>query len=248
MPQRPLRHHPPRPGAHSPPPSPHSTLAGLLAACSDDDGSHDSADAAAATTTTTTAAATTTTTSAPALSAEEQAALETHSVDPMPAGQRHRGSPRPARQRGRLHLVRVPAVPSEDWNTAQEACQYVLEAAAPPEASGDDAAAGVALPAGWERVVPGGDCHCADGSEFAFWERRADPDQGRVVPRRRRRLVTDATTCAFTGLSAGGGRSELRLEHLRRRPVTRRRDLRPRPDRQPVRRLQHSSTVPVVHR
>jgi hypothetical protein len=50
----------------------------------------------------------------------------------------------------------------------------------------------------WERIVPGGDCVCADGSEFAFWERRADPtkvvfylDGGGVC--------TDATTCAFTG-------------------------------------------------
>ena len=52
--------------------------------------------------------------------------------------------------------------------------------------------------AAWERIVPGGDCQCADGSEFAFWERRADPtkvvfylDGGGVC--------TDATTCAFTG-------------------------------------------------
>ena len=27
----------------------------------------------------------------------------------------------------------------------------------------------------WERVVPGGDCHCADGSEFNFWVRKANP-------------------------------------------------------------------------
>ncbi|HEY3485979.1 MAG TPA: pectin acetylesterase-family hydrolase [Ilumatobacteraceae bacterium] len=27
----------------------------------------------------------------------------------------------------------------------------------------------------WQRIAPGGDCSCADGSEFAFWERRADP-------------------------------------------------------------------------
>src|SRR5262245_24181212 len=55
----------------------------------------------------------------------------------------------------------------------------------------------------WEKVVPGGDCHCADGSEFAFWARRADPtkvvfflDGGGVC--------YDAKTCAFTGLSHGG--------------------------------------------
>jgi hypothetical protein len=66
--------------------------------------------------------------------------------------------------------------------------------AAPP----DETAASV-----WEKVVPGGDCQCADGSEFAFWERRADPtkvvfflDGGGAC--------YDATTCAFTGLSNSG--------------------------------------------
>jgi hypothetical protein len=28
---------------------------------------------------------------------------------------------------------------------------------------------------GWKRVVPGGDCQCADGSEFNFWVREANP-------------------------------------------------------------------------
>ena len=27
----------------------------------------------------------------------------------------------------------------------------------------------------WERVVPGGDCQCSDGSEFNFWVRKANP-------------------------------------------------------------------------
>jgi Pectinacetylesterase len=55
----------------------------------------------------------------------------------------------------------------------------------------------------WKKVVPGGDCECADGSEFAFWERRDDPtkvvfflDGGGAC--------YDAETCAFTGLGAGG--------------------------------------------
>jgi hypothetical protein len=30
-------------------------------------------------------------------------------------------------------------------------------------------------PAGWERVVPGGDCECALGGEFAYWVHRGDP-------------------------------------------------------------------------
>jgi Pectinacetylesterase len=55
----------------------------------------------------------------------------------------------------------------------------------------------------WKKVAPGGHCECADGSEFAFWERRGDPtkvvfflDGGGAC--------FDATTCAFTGLGAGG--------------------------------------------
>jgi Pectinacetylesterase len=55
----------------------------------------------------------------------------------------------------------------------------------------------------WKKVVPGGDCECADGSEFAFWERRDDPkkvvfflDGGGTC--------RDARTCAFTGLGTGG--------------------------------------------
>jgi hypothetical protein len=27
----------------------------------------------------------------------------------------------------------------------------------------------------WERIVPGGDCRCSDGSEFSFWVRKANP-------------------------------------------------------------------------
>jgi hypothetical protein len=52
----------------------------------------------------------------------------------------------------------------------------------------------------WTKVVPGGGCECADGSEFAFWERLADPtkvvfflDGGGVC--------FDAATCAFVAES-----------------------------------------------
>lgn len=34
-----------------------------------------------------------------------------------------------------------------------------------------------AVPAAFERVVPGGDCQCSDGSEFSFWVREADPEK-----------------------------------------------------------------------
>jgi hypothetical protein len=30
---------------------------------------------------------------------------------------------------------------------------------------------------GWERVVPGGECQCSDGSEFSFWVREANPNK-----------------------------------------------------------------------
>jgi hypothetical protein len=50
----------------------------------------------------------------------------------------------------------------------------------------------------WERVVPGGDCVYADGSEFAFWERRADLTKV-VFYLDGGGICFDATTCAFTG-------------------------------------------------
>jgi hypothetical protein len=46
--------------------------------------------------------------------------------------------------------------------------------APPPSTLGGPPPASVA-DSEWEKVVPGGDCECADGSEFAFWERPADP-------------------------------------------------------------------------
>jgi hypothetical protein len=55
----------------------------------------------------------------------------------------------------------------------------------------------------WKKIVPGGDCECADGSEFAFWERRADPTKV-VLFLDGGGACYDATTCAFTGLGTGG--------------------------------------------
>lgn len=43
-------------------------------------------------------------------------------------------------------------------------------------ADGTDYAA-VAAEAEWEEHVPGGDCQCADGSEFSFWSREGDPEK-----------------------------------------------------------------------
>lgn len=38
-------------------------------------------------------------------------------------------------------------------------------------------AAGVEYPMSFEQVAPGGDCQCADGSEFSYWVRAADPSK-----------------------------------------------------------------------
>ena len=55
----------------------------------------------------------------------------------------------------------------------------------------------------WKKLVPGGDCECADGSEFAFWERRADPTKV-VLFLDGGGSCFDAKSCAFTGLGTPG--------------------------------------------
>jgi hypothetical protein len=64
--------------------------------------------------------------------------------------------------------------------------------------------------AGWKKIVPRGHCACADGSKFAFWERRPKSTK-RHKPSKRAKptkvvlyldgggLCSDATSCAFTG-------------------------------------------------
>jgi hypothetical protein len=54
-----------------------------------------------------------------------------------------------------------------------------------------------ATAAGWERTVPGGDCACADGSEFSFWVRPADPARV-VLFLEGGGACFDAVTCVFT--------------------------------------------------
>src|SRR5262245_20570092 len=99
----------------------------------------------------------------------------------------------------------VGNVGNEEVAAAQEACQHILSEAAPPstDAGGPEGAPGGSQGAGgseWDKVVPGGDCMCADGSEFAFWERKADPAKV-VFYLDGGGSCTDATTCAFTGLN-----------------------------------------------
>lgn len=50
----------------------------------------------------------------------------------------------------------------------------------------------------WTSVVPAGDCHCADGSQFSFWERKADPNRV-VFFLNGGGVCWDAQMCTFTG-------------------------------------------------
>ncbi|WP_327350491.1 pectin acetylesterase-family hydrolase [Streptomyces sp. NBC_01304] len=61
--------------------------------------------------------------------------------------------------------------------------------------------------AAWKTVEPGGDCHCADGSEFTFWDRRTDPTKV-VLFLNGGGVCWDAASCAFTS-DGTPGESEL---------------------------------------
>jgi Pectinacetylesterase len=78
------------------------------------------------------------------------------------------------------------------FDAAWKACESLLSS---PRSGAAGNAAGST---GWERIVPGGNCVCADGSEFAFWERRADPDKVAFYLDGGG-ICIDAETCAFTG-------------------------------------------------
>ncbi|GAA4096699.1 pectinacetylesterase family protein [Nonomuraea soli] len=66
-----------------------------------------------------------------------------------------------------------------------------------------DPPAPVATPA-WTQIVPGGDCQCADGTRFSFWERQADPAKV-VLFLNGGGVCWDARMCAFTG---SGGKND----------------------------------------
>jgi Pectinacetylesterase len=91
----------------------------------------------------------------------------------------------------------VTTAGNEEVAAAQAACQHILV-----EATGGSAPSGrtPAEESAWEKVVPGGECMCADGSEFAFWERPADPTKV-VFYLDGGGACTDATTCALTGIN-----------------------------------------------
>lgn len=85
-----------------------------------------------------------------------------------------------------------------EFKAAREACKHLLPS--PPSGSA------VTGNSEWERVVPGGGSVCADGSEFAFFGRRADPtrvvfylDGGGVC--------FDAASCANANTPTSGERA-----------------------------------------
>jgi hypothetical protein len=55
----------------------------------------------------------------------------------------------------------------------------------------------------WAQVTPGGDCRCADGSTFNFWQRRADPARV-VLFLNGGGVCWDAKMCAFTSTDSEG--------------------------------------------
>jgi Pectinacetylesterase len=83
---------------------------------------------------------------------------------------------------------------SPQFKAAEEACKYLMPQSDPAAPGGSGSAGG----SGWEKVVPGGVCKCADGSQFAFWERRTDPTKV-VLFMDGGGSCFDATTCAFSG-------------------------------------------------
>ena len=53
----------------------------------------------------------------------------------------------------------------------------------------------------WEQIVPGGDCECADGSEFSFWNRASDPTKV-VFFLEGGGACFSAESCAFTNAAS----------------------------------------------
>ena len=108
-----------------------------------------------------------------------------------------------SRRAGRRHAFALVAVLA--LFTAACSDDSGREATEPTNGTGADATVGgdtaettpvEAAPAGWEQVVPGGDCQCADGSEFSFFVREADPAKV-MVYFQGGGACFDPTSCAF---------------------------------------------------
>jgi hypothetical protein len=76
-----------------------------------------------------------------------------------------------------LPLVLIAAACSGDDDSSApegEDADAATTTAAPELVS---ASTGEFADTGWEQHVPGGDCECADGSEFSFWSHEGDPNR-----------------------------------------------------------------------
>ena len=84
-------------------------------------------------------------------------------------------------------LLAQSSTASSLWRmTRMKTALALLAALAVLAAAGYAAVRSSRHPLEWTRVTLGGDCHCADGSGFAIWQRRADPtkvphDPGRAL-------------------------------------------------------------------
>ncbi|WP_051392901.1 pectin acetylesterase-family hydrolase [Glycomyces arizonensis] len=66
--------------------------------------------------------------------------------------------------------------PQEEVEAAQDTCHHILEAVTPSE-GGEERHEINPAAAGWEQVRADGDCQCADGSDYGFYAREADPEK-----------------------------------------------------------------------
>ena len=64
-------------------------------------------------------------------------------------------------------------VGDEELQMADDACEHI----AATFRDDSDAASTASGLAGWERIMPGGDCQCSDGTEFTFWVRETSSDK-----------------------------------------------------------------------
>jgi hypothetical protein len=94
---------------------------------------------------------------------------------------------------GSIHMAAPAGVDDDELEAAAATCDHILPASPGPASSGPASAAD----SEWKRIVPGGDCECADGSEFSFVERQADPTKV-VLFLEGGGACWDAETCAFT--------------------------------------------------
>ena len=99
---------------------------------------------------------------------------------------------------GRIQIDPPEGAGPDELAAAEEVCLPILEAAGTPAGgSGAPADSPGVDETQWEQVVPGGDCACADGSEWAFWVRDADPTKV-LFFLEGGGACWDETMCAFT--------------------------------------------------